>query len=227
MPILLYRVINLPSRFAKPPNARAAAGAFLAAALTFAVVVSAVPLGSVFSAQGCSMPCCKGADGMPGDCKGGSCPISHSGKAKTKTKPAKPAHSDPSCHAGDITQSHDGATGMHHSMPEHASSHEQDSDGVEHSSHQHVSPQNTSTELALTSTALAKPCPSDCGGILNASTQLRRSREEAALSDKFQPRPSDTEVRTQDPVGAAKISFALRRQYPPRAPPTCSTIRPA
>ncbi len=213
------------SRRPQPPHARVAARAFLAATLAFAVVAGAVPIGSVFAAHGCSMPCCKDADGMPGDCKGGSCPISHFGKAKAK--PTKPAQHDHSSHAGGELPSHDGAADAHHSNSEHASSHERDDDGVERSAHRHVSPRDTSGELAVTSVALAKPCPPDCGGILNASTQLRRSRDEAALPDKLRLRPPTGEVQTQDPVGVARISFALRRQYPPRAPPTVSTSRPA
>jgi hypothetical protein len=62
---------------------------FLAVVLALAVSAGAVPSGSTFGAHACSMPCCKGADGLPGDCKGGSCPISHLGK--TKARPVKPA----------------------------------------------------------------------------------------------------------------------------------------
>lgn len=214
-------------RSPKTLNARSVARAFLAAALAFAVVTGAVPLDSVFGAHGCSMPCCKGADGMPGDCTGGSCPISHLGKAEAKAKPLEPAPADPSCHTGVESTPHDGAAGMHHSMPGHASSHEQDNDRIEHSSHRHVSPRDTSTETAFSSAALSKPCPPGCGGLLNASTQLRRSRDEAELSDKLRPFTPNREAQTQDPACVAKISFALRRQYPPRAPPFIQTGRPA
>jgi hypothetical protein len=137
----------------------------------------------------------------------------------------KLAPADPSCHAGEETPPHDGAAGMHHSKPGHASSPEQENDGIEHSAHRHVSPRDTSTEPAFTSAALSKPCPPGCGGILNASTQLRRSRDEAALSDKLRPRPPTGELQTQDPAGVSKISFVLRRQYPPRAPPSISYSR--
>lgn len=206
-------------------NARLAARVFLAAALAFAVVTGAIPLGTVFGAHACSMPCCKGADGMPGDCTGGSCPVSHLGKAKAK--PVKPAPAEPSCHTGGESASHTSAAGMHHSTPEHASPHEPDKDKVEHSSPQHVSTRDTATEPAFSPAAFSKPCPPGCGGLLNASTQLRRSRDEATLSDKLRPRPPTVEVQTQESVCVARISYALRRQYPPRPPPSISTSRPA
>jgi hypothetical protein len=117
---------------------------------------------------------------------------------------------------------------MHHSMPGHASPHEPDNDKVEHSSPQHVSSRDTATEPAVSPATLSKPCPPGCGGLLNASTQLRRrSRDEATLSDKLRPRPPTVEVQTQDSVCVAQVSFALRRQHPPRPPPSISTSRPA
>ncbi|MET0646524.1 MAG: hypothetical protein ABW208_07865 [Pyrinomonadaceae bacterium] len=186
--------------------------------LTLAVTAGAIPSGSAFGAHGCSMPCCKGADGLPGDCKGGSCPISHLGKAKAK--PPKPAGTAPSCHTGGgAPASHEDASAEHHAEPTHDSSHEQDADRIRHTPHGDVSPRDTSTESASVSATLSKPCPPDCGGIPNASTQLRRGRDEAAVSFKFRPRPPDGEVSTRDTASVNKTSSELRRQYPPRAPP--------
>ena len=210
-------------RSPKTPNVRASARVFLAAALAFAVAAGVVPLGSVLGAGGCSMPCCKSADGTPGDCEGGSCPVTHLGKAKPKQ--VELLHPDSSHHAGEESVPHGGAADSHHA--EHHSSHGQDADRIEHSAHRHVSPRDTSTEPAVTSSALSNPCPPDCGGVLNAPTQLRRSRDEAALSHKLRPRPTSAEAYPQAPPGVTKTSSALRRQYPPRAPPTVPASRPA
>ena len=193
----------------------------LAVLLMLAVTAGAVPSGSAFGAHGCSMPCCKGAHGLPGDCKGGSCPISHLGKAKAK--PVKPAPPAPSCHSGGgAPASHEGASAPHHAEPAHEPSHEQDADRIRHSHHGDVSPRDTSNKSASVSAALSKPCPPDCGGIPNASTQLRRGRDVAAVSYKFRPRQPDGEARPRDTAVTSKNSSALRRQYPPRAPPFAS-----
>jgi len=207
------------------PNIRAAARIFLAAALTFAVAAGAAPLGPAFGAHGCSMPCCKGPDGQAGDCKGGSCPISHFGKAKAK--PPQPAHSDHSSHAGVEATPHDDTAVMHHAEPAHHSSHGEDADTVEHAAHGDVSTRDIPAGLAVAAASVSKPCPPDCGGIPNASTQLRRARDVAALPHKLRPRPPGGEVCPRRALVVAKTSSALRRQYPPRAPPTVSTGRPA
>ena len=192
--------------------------------LTLAVTAGAVPFGSAFGAHGCSMPCCKGAHGLPGDCQGGSCPISHSGKVKAK--PSKSASTAPSCHAGGgVPSSPERASAEHQAEPNHDSTHEQAADRIRHSPHGDVSPRDTSNGWASGSAALSKPCPPDCGGIPNASTQLRRGRDVAAVSFKFPPRPPDGEVRTRDTASVDKTSSALRRQHPPRAPPSASAGR--
>ena len=192
--------------------------------LTLTVTAGAVPFGSAFGAHGCSMPCCKGADVLPGDCKGGSCPISHLGKAKAR--PSKPAGTAPSCHAGGgAPPSHEGASTEHHAEPNHDPSHEQAADRIRHSPHGDVSTRDTPNGPASVSAALSKPCPPDCGGIPNASTQLRRGRDVAAVTFKFRPRPPDVEVRTRVTAGVNETSSSLRRQYPPRAPPTAAAGR--
>lgn len=191
--------------------------------LTFAVTASAASFGSAFGAHGCSMPCCRGVDGKPGDCEGGSCPISHFGKAKAKLP--KPAPAKPSCHiGGGAPPSHEGTPGAHHAEPAHDPSHEQDVDKIGHSPHGDVSLRDTSTKAAIASASLSKPCPPDCGGILNASTQLRRGGDGAALSYKLRPRPPDSKVCSRDTAGVTKNTTALRRQYPPRAPPSVSAV---
>src|SRR3712207_3314480 len=124
------------------------------------------------------MPCCKGADGKPGDCKGGSCPVSHFGKAEPKPEPA---HSDHSHHAGVESTPHDAAADAHHAESSRHTSHGQEADTVEHSASGDVSTRDTPAGHALTGAALSKPCPPDCGAVLNATTQLRRARDVAAL----------------------------------------------
>lgn len=204
-------------------NARAVARALMAAALALVVAAGTVPSGSALSAHGCSMPCCKGADGMPGDCKGGSCPVSHF--AEAEAAPSKPFDADHSGHTGGEASSPDSAEGAHYAEPGHASSHAHDAHGVEQSTHAGVSPRNTSTSSPVASAALSKPCPPDCGGLPTSSTQLRRGRDEAALSYKHRPRPPGGKALPRAAFGVTKNSSVLRRQYPPRAPPTVSTSR--
>ncbi len=213
----------------KTPTARAAARAFLGAVLALAVAAGAVPFGPALGAHGCSMPCCKDANGQPGECEGGSCPVSHFGGAKAE--PTQPPEADHSHHAGVEAPSHDGAEeGAHHAGPghasPHASPHAHDAAGIEHSSHEDVPPRDTSNASPGASAALSKPCPPDCGGLPTSSTQLRRGRDEAALSYKLRPRPPDVTARARDHSIVTKDSSALRRQYPPRAPPTVSDRRP-
>lgn len=196
----------------------------MAAALAFVVAAGAVPFDSALGAHACSMPCCQSADGSPSDCKGGSCPVSHFGTEKAE--PPESSHADPPHHAGGHDSSHDDAAGAHHAEPEPDPSHAQDAAGIEHSSHEDVSPRNTSTAAPRASAALSKPCPPDCGGLPTSSTQLRRGRDEAALSYKLRPRPPDVTARARDHSVVIKDSSVLRRQYPPRAPPTVSDRRP-
>ncbi len=195
----------------------------LASVLVLAVAASAVPPGAVSAAHGCSMPCCTGADGSAGDGEGESCHVS----LRQKAKPAKPADDDPMCGADEASPSPARAAGAHHATTGHVSTHVQDSDEVEHSSHHQASPRDASTESVRASPILSKACPPDCGAILNALTQLRRPRDEAALTHKLRPRPPSAKVRPPDRAGVAKTSFALRRRYPPRAPPPVSTSQPA
>jgi hypothetical protein len=226
------------------PNARAIARAFLAAVLAFVVAAGAVPSGSALGAHGCSMPCCKRADGTPGDCEGGSCPVSHFGAAEAA--PSKSADADHSQHTGGEASTHDGAHGAHHAEPVHKTSHAhspshtqhaehaEDADGVEpssqdaveHSHHVGVSARDTSTSTPVVSAALSKPCPPDCGGLPTSSTQLRRGRDEAALPYKLRPRPPCGNALSCSASVVSKDSSVLRRQYPPRAPPKVSASRP-
>lgn len=201
----------------------------MAAVLALAVAAGAVPAASALGAHGCSMPCCKDADGTPGHCEGGSCPVSLF--VGEEAAPPKPAEADHAGHAGGDASSHDGAEGAHHAEQghgpahAHASSHARDADGAEHSSRAGVSTRDISNSSPRASAALSKPCPPDCGGLPTSSTQLRRARDEAALSYKLRPLPPGGKVLPRAASGVTGNSSALRRQYPPRAPPTISAGR--
>jgi hypothetical protein len=200
------------------------ARAFLAIALVLAVAASVVPLDIVSAAHSCSMPCCQGMDGADG----GACPFNHPGKAK----PAAPAQAEQMRGAKAATaETHSDGMNMHDMGHAHASQHaahnERGEVKVEHPGGQHVSPRNTpqttnapkETSESVTSAVISRPCPSDCGAFLNSSTQLRRTRDAAALSYKLQPRPPDMTGLVQDSATIVNTAAALCRQYPPRAPP--------
>ncbi|MFL6253450.1 MAG: hypothetical protein ACJ74T_00355, partial [Pyrinomonadaceae bacterium] len=68
--------------------------------------------------------------------------------------------------------------------------------------------------------SLAKPCsPECCGGVAGSFTGLRRQRQEATPTDGLRPRPPNSEPQGFAPSGLNKLTSALRRLHPPRAPP--------
>jgi hypothetical protein len=69
------------------------------------------------------------------------------------------------------------------------------------------------------SAVVSKPCPADCGTIANAFTQLRRTGDGGALSQKLRPRPPTVAPHALYSSGIAKSSSVRRRLSPPRAPP--------
>jgi hypothetical protein len=194
--------------------------AFLAIALALSVAASIVPLDIVSAAHSCAMACCQGMGGADG----GACPLRHAGKVKA----AAPVQTEHMCGAKVSPAAKPSSDMSMHDMGyAHAAHTEQGEVKAVHSGGRHVSPRNTpkkanapkGTSESVTA-AVSRPCPSDCGAFLNSSTQLRRTRDVAALSYKLQPRPPDVTRLAQDSASITLIASALCRQYPPRAPPT-------
>ena len=197
----------------------------LTAALLLCVLSSALPAEAVLNPKGL-MPCCRGMKGTAGECHGDSCPM-HLGARK---KPARKIQHDPVCGAERTLHA---AAGTPVLPPqdyfEQSHSHEHTRPEVEQGHGGSVSPRNTpqsqpSAEVA----SLGKPCPSDCCGTATASfSGLRRPRPAAALTDGLRPRPPNAESYGYAPPSLIKVTSALRRSHPPRAPPTIPGSRTA
>lgn len=196
----------------------AIARAILAAALLFCVLSSALPAEAILNPSGV-MPCCRGLKGMGGECHGDSCPMHLGPRAKSP----KVVQLEPVCGAEHLLQEIVKAP-----LPSPQDFFEQTySDDharaeVEHDHGGSVSPRNTPQPQASVGVAsLAKPCPSNCGGGVTGSFNgLRRPAQVAALTDGLRPRPPSVEADKYAPPALLKVTSALRRSHPPRAPPT-------
>lgn len=196
----------------------AIARVILAAGLLFCVLSSALPAEAILNPSGV-MPCCRGMKGMGGECHGDSCPMHLGPRAKTR----KVSQLEPVCGAEHLLQKI-----VKSPLPspqdffEQAHSDDHARAEVEHDHGGSVSPRNTPQQQTSVGVAsLAKPCPSDCGGGVTGSfTGLRRPAQLAALTDGLRPRPPNVEADKYAPPALLKVTSALRRSHPPRAPPT-------
>jgi hypothetical protein len=206
-------------------SARAAvARAILAALLICATTAGAVPFGAIAAAAGCPMPCCTGIYGEDG-CAGGTC-HAHLGKHTAQAAEAAPASAseDSSAALGGMEHAQHTlpeSSHTHHAPPESSRAHA--SYKIEHAQHQHVPAQNTAPREAHVGASIARSCAPDCGALLNSFTQQRRSHDGAALAHGLRPRPLSPAATRRAPAGVVKISYALRRLCPPRAPPSAHT----
>lgn len=200
----------------------------LATALACLIVAASVPAGAVSAAHGCRMPCCegKGVGGMAGDCEGGSCPIRNFAPAP----PPEPVASEPMCGATPAPSSHGGEAQALNARSGHAAPRDYIRHGIEHDAHREiehdarsdVSPHHTSSHARFVSASVSRPCPPDCGALLNSFTQSRRTRDGAALAHGLRPRPPTVATLPRAFTRASKTSSELRRQCSPRAPPSLS-----
>ena len=202
----------------------AVARVMLAVLLICATTAGAVPFGAIAAAAGCPMPCCTGIYGEDG-CAGGTC-HAHLGKHTAQAAEAAPA-----CAPEDSLAAHGGMEHAQRTQPEsshaqHApteSSHAHGSYKIEHAQQQPVPAQNTAPREAHMGVSIARPCAPDCGALLNSFTQQRRSHDGAALAHFLRPRPQSPATTRRATAGVVKISYALRRLCPPRAPPSAHT----
>jgi hypothetical protein len=73
---------------------------------------------------------------------------------------------------------------------------------------------------AVSATALAKPCQSDCGVCASGLAAPKRSRNSAALAGANNFQPLSTVRLAVGPHSPARMRSAFIRQYVPRGPPT-------
>jgi hypothetical protein len=140
------------------------------------------------------MPCCRSMKGAGGECHGNSCPM----HLRARAQAAARVQHDPVCGAAGALRA---TTARKTPL---ASQEAQEA---------------LRQEFAGT-VSLAKPCPSECCGAATGSfTGLRRQRNEAALSDSLRGRPPTSEPQGYAPSALIKLTSALRRLHPPRAPP--------
>lgn len=184
----------------------------LAAALACVLVAASIPAGAVSEGHGCQMPCCKGkGGGAAGHCDGGSCPVSLA-PAPTPEPPAP----EPMCGASPAPTRHKAKRETSHEA-KHEASHE-----AKHGPHHDASSHKKTPRAPSFSASVSRPCPPDCGALLNSFTQLRKTRDGAALVHGLRPRPPTAAALPRAFAHASKTSSELRRQSPPRAPPLSS-----
>ena len=215
----------------------------LASLMACAVLAGAAPSALVYGAHACSMPCCQGAGG---DCRDGSCTVGELFPAQAAKPAATPAESDPVCgvdlptprdkqtatraatHAAPAAGHHGhGASPAPHAR--HAKPHRLAARRVkiEHHHRRHVSERDTASGAAAFTAAVSKPCPPDCGAAPNASTNLRRPREQAALTHSSRPRAPTPAARTRVVAHLTESSSTRRGPCSPRAPPFASVTQSA
>lgn len=196
----------------------------LAAALVCCVLSSALPAEAALNPNGL-MPCCRGMQGTAGECHGDSCPM-HLGALK---KPLRVVQHDPVCGAERLLQAIAGTpVQTPQDYLEQGPLHQQTQAEVEHEHGRGVSPRNIPRQQSAGAVALGKSCPSDCCGGAEASfAGLRRPRQAAALTDVFRSHAPNVRSHSSAPSGLIKVTSALRRSHPPRAPPTASDSRTA
>jgi hypothetical protein len=188
----------------------------LAAALLLCVLASALPAAAVSNPYS-SMPCCRGMMISAGY-HGNSCPL-HRARAKSP----KLAQNDPVCGAaGHDLQAKGKAVPVAQAPSQHVRPHDHAQVEVEHDQGRGVSPQNTSSrQQSAEDASIGRLCPSNCCGTATGSfTGLRRPRHGAALTNGLRPRPSIAGSRLYISSGIINAASALRRNHPPRPPPT-------
>lgn len=208
--------------------------ALLAVALSLAVLASAVPPEIASAGHHCPMPCCQGAGAGRGGCADGSCHVDLSNLAKP-AKPAKPVksaksvESDPVCGAEKLlsrlkavppVRLAPAASEPSHGHHGHGSV--ENDEVVEQPSQQYESGRHATTPQ-MRAAAVSKPCAPGCGAAATSFTQLRRTRDAAALSFKLRPRPPSSKVRACEDERHTYASSAWRRPCRPRGPPLTSS----
>lgn len=183
---------------------------------------NALPAGAAFNPYD-SMACCRGTKGTGGECHGDSCPM----HLRPRAKAPKVNRRDPVCGAERLVQAI-AATPVPalRGRLEGARSHDHAAAEVEHNHAASVPTGNTPAQPSAASASVGKPCPSDCcGGATASFAGLKRPRQAAALTDAFRPRPPTVEPHRHEPSGPLKLTSALRRSHPPRAPPVTQDDR--
>lgn len=198
----------------------------VAAALVLALLSGIAPFNATSSsaAQLCTMSCCVGKPTHPS----GSCGMSFSGTAQL------PHGVDASCSGMDMSLGHDDgmmqmpddatpprdkdiASSDHSNIPAY---HAAQTSSWQLSSSEASSSQTSPLQFASAgSQILTAPCSPECGAGISSFTQVRPSREQAALADADKPRPPPI-VSLKDRFRTL-LSFSTerRRQCAPRAPP--------
>lgn len=168
-------------RFKSPRLRRAT----LAALLSLALLSGAIPLATLSAAHSCSMPCC--AEGV-GGCSTGAC----SGGALSK--PPEKTEEEKLCGTQAAHDSHGAQKG---GRPVEASKKSEHchTDAVESetaNADSNAKPPEASSmgeaegaANAISSGALASPCPRDCCAGLGSFAQTRRGRDSAALASPY------------------------------------------
>ena len=208
-----------PARQAAP-KASAPLARLFAAALLLCVLSSAVPAEAVFNPTGL-MACCRGMKGVGGKGGGNSCPLCR----RAKAKPRGPVRREHMCGAELSLRKKGRAALASHALLLRVSFDDEVRAGLEHDGGDGISPRQTprsnSRPASAGAAALGKSCPSDCCGSAAASfAGLRRPRQAAALTDGFRSHAPTVRSQSYAPSGLIKVTSALRRSHPPRAPPS-------
>jgi hypothetical protein len=75
------------------------------------------------------------------------------------------------------------------------------------------------TAASLTSPSMTKPCPSDCGNYLFASSNLKRERQKTVLAFADQPRPPSNTRFIDSEFSSIRERTERCRRCVPRGPP--------
>lgn len=226
---------NTDSRknFSTTGRRRIAARAVLAVTLVLTLAAGSIIRPAAASGPTCSLSCCSGREPHDaGSCMEGSCeagiskrPLDSNGPNHSHHQLQQPAHESdsslPRAFAG-ITASAGGAD-MHASNHEtptvEASTYDTADDTPPEHAGQTNSSDATSAGFALSTVAMSKPCPSDCGLLASSFGAGKRSRALAVLPGRHGNHPPQSvklSIHSQSPKFALYI---FCRRCAPRGPP--------
>lgn len=189
-------------------NALRLARVILGSALLLSILSANIPFSVFASGPMCNLACCAGrAPHVAGSCMSGSCHISLNGRKRH-------IHLEPTIELGERLCGLQGIKlNSARLLVTEAGTIDVRSDRSPRTS------RNASEQASLSTTALTKPCQSDCGSCGSSFTNSNRRRNAAALTHAARPRPPT--LSSQPGVSSLVIltRAAERKQSRPRGPP--------
>jgi hypothetical protein len=185
----------------------------LAVILTLVMLAGVAPFSSLSSSHECGMACCAGKPShMAGSCST-AFDAEESAETDDESGQEHSAHSHQTHSSGATPKTT--ISGKHRVAAKSSSTH--------HSTHSKAS----TLASSIASQAVTTPCSPECAVAASVSAQVRRPREQSALSSAFKLRSSTTRSLNERRAVLPSKSAEAARPSQPRAPPTLLTNLPA